>query len=287
MIKTNRYELVNIFIFSISSILTGPVALAGIAIESINQTICGPAEPALFEQWSVAAGKPSEIRTAEDKYIEDVSLIIRPSQTLRGYKLKSLTRLSDQPTKGYVLIVQGNAMLADQIVYRFQDFTSVGYDVYVFDYRGYGRSDGIPRFKAILDDYRSLIEHLDALPYESARFYGMSFGGVVLMNALRGRSKNMRVVIDSTRSRFEKYGCPSENDAIENLPADCSNFLFITGLQDRIVTPKASNTLVNRAKECGANIYIDPDLNHPMMDRNDALQTRRMQVVTKFLFQSE
>ena len=56
-----------------------------------------------------------------------------------------LQGLHAQPGKGvargYLLVVQGNAMLADQIITHFDPFARSGYDVYIFDYRGYGRSE--------------------------------------------------------------------------------------------------------------------------------------------------
>ena len=61
-------------------------------------------------------------------------------------------------------------MLADQIIGSFQDYASAGYDVYLFDYRGYGSSEGKPRLRAILSDYGEIIDHLDSLPYNS-RFF--------------------------------------------------------------------------------------------------------------------
>ena len=41
---------------------------------------------------------------------------------------------------GYLLVAQGNAMLADQILGELQYFRKLDVDVYVYDYRGYGLS---------------------------------------------------------------------------------------------------------------------------------------------------
>jgi hypothetical protein len=117
-------------------------------------------------------------------------------------------------------------MLADQIVTDYLPFTSAGYDVYIFDYRGYGRSDGKARLKAILSDYSEIIAHLDSSAYSNRLFYGLSFGGMVILDALKDDAGDNRMVIDSTPSRFSDYGCPVEHDPLENLPENSSNILI-------------------------------------------------------------
>ena len=240
-----------------------------------------------FTQWSNAAGEPDTSRIAEIANIEDISLTTQDGRILRGYKLRASQEKSRGAAKGYLLVVQGNAMLADQIIGSFQDFASSEYDVYLFDYRGYGRSEGTPRFKAILSDYGEIIDHLDALAYSKSRYYGMSFGGVVLVNALKKKPGNKRAVIDSTRSRFSFYGCPEEYDPVGNLPEDCSNFLFIVGLEDRVVIPEASKELFDTAKRRGASVLKDSEFGHPFMDRDRSLHERRMKAVRSFLFAPE
>ena len=253
----------------------------------VEQSICGLKEPIYFTQWSNAAGEPDTSRIAGIANIEDISLTTKDGRILRGYKLKASLGESRSTAKGYLLVVQGNAMLADQIIDGFQEFASSGYDVYLFDYRGYGRSEGKPRFKAILSDYGEIIDHLDSLSYSKSRFYGMSFGGVVLLDALKTKSGEKRAVIDSTRSRFSYYGCPEKHNPVRNLPEDCSNFLVIVGLADRVVTPEASKELLDTAHRRGASVLKDPQLGHPFMERDRSLHKRRMQAVRSFLFAPE
>lgn len=83
--------------------------------------------------------------------------------------------------KGYLLIAQGNAILADQILSSFAQFANAGLDVYIFDYRGYGRSGGKRWLKAIVSDYREIIESLNSLEYSAHRFYAMSFGASLFL----------------------------------------------------------------------------------------------------------
>ena len=63
---------------------------------------------------------------------------------------------------GYVLLVQGNAMLAKTLARPLRVFQNAGLDVFLFDFRGYGRSQpGEPRVSAIIQDYSEIISALN------------------------------------------------------------------------------------------------------------------------------
>ncbi|MCG8486483.1 MAG: alpha/beta hydrolase, partial [Chromatiales bacterium] len=227
------------------------------------------------------AGTPDPSRLAGFSNIENYSITTKDRRTLRGYKLHASSPLG--AVKGYLLLAQGNAMLADQIAAEFLPFTSAGYDVYLFDYRGYGQSDGKARLKAILSDYSEIITHLDSSAYSNRLFYGLSFGGMILLDALKDKSGENRLVIDSTPSRFSIYGCPLAHDPVENLPENSSNALIIVGGRDKVVTSEMSKELVDTAQNRGASLLRDADLAHPFMDVDSLLHNRRMQAVRTFL----
>ena len=274
--RVKRLAAITLFV----SLLVCTTSWAG---SNLEKSVCGLEEPILFKGWSQAAGTPDRTRLSSLKNIETISIKSKDHRILRGYKLGKQSSKNIGTTQGYLLVVQGNAMLAEHIIGQFQPFTENGYDVCVFDYRGYGRSEGKPRFKGILSDYREIVDHLNSLGYQNSVFYGLSFGGVVLLNALKDKPGNKRVVIDSARSRFSKYGCPKDNDPINNLPENCSNFLVIAGQKDRVVTPEASKALLKLAKQRGASILEHPKLNHPFMDMNRSLHNYRMNAVRFFL----
>lgn len=259
------------------------VCITSWAGSNLEESVCGLEEPILFKGWSQSAGTPGSTPLSGFKNIESISIESKDHRILRGYKFRGQFSKNIGTTQGYLLVAQGNAMLAEHIIEQFQPFTENGYDVYVFDYRGYGRSEGKPRFKGILSDYKEIVGHLNSLGYQNSIYYGLSFGGVVLLNALKGKLDNKRVVIDSARSRFSKYGCPKNNDPINNLPKNCSNFLVIAGQKDRVVTPDASKELLKLAKQRGASILEHPKLNHPFMDMDRSLHDYRMNVVRFFL----
>src|SRR4026209_765975 len=68
--------------------------------------------------------------------VERLKFATRDGLTLAGYKLAAVN-----PT-AYLLVAQGNAMLADQLIADLQTFRDRGWDVYIYDYRGYGQSQG-------------------------------------------------------------------------------------------------------------------------------------------------
>lgn len=250
----------------------------------LEQSICGQKEAFVFWLWSSVAGRPDPARTDGIKHLEDVAFTTKDKRILRGYQLKAHSPEGQAlAAKGYLLVAQGNAMLAEQVIETFNEFAHSGYDVYLFDYRGYGRSEGRRRLKAILSDYREIIGHLDSLPYAKRRFYGMSFGGIVLLNALVGTSETARLVIDSTPSRLSDYGCPNRHDPVNNLPQDSAQVLLIVGDKDSVVTPDMSKELAAVASMRGATLLQDPDLAHPFMDRDIRLHNRRLGAVKAFL----
>ena len=171
-------------------------------------------------------------------------------------------------------------MLADQIVLDFQPFADAGYDVFVFDYRGYGRSQGRRRLRAMLSDYRDIITNLDSRGYAFRAFYGMSFGGIVLLDALREDSVDKALIVDSSPSRLSDYGCPREHDPVRNFPPDGAEALVIVGEKDSVVTTAMSRDLVQRAKQAGAQIVEDAQFGHPFMDGQTV---RRFGMIRDFL----
>ena len=244
----------------------------------LEDPICGRfKEPFVFWLWSSTAGKPDPDRLKQNDNIKDISLKTVDGKILRGYKLSSSSR-SD--AAGYLLVAQGNAMLADQIIDSFSEVSNAGYDVFVFDFRGYGRSEGKRRLRAILSDYREIKNYLDTLPYKNRAFYGMSFGGIVLLDALQGDNMDKIVVIDSVPSTLSNHGCPANHDPINTVASLSGTSLFIFGDQDRVVTRAASMALSERAKDIAQNVLVIDHFGHPFMDGN---ANERMNMIREFL----
>lgn len=154
--------------------------------------------------------------------------------------------------------------------------------MYLYDFRGYGRSEGRRRLKAIVSDYRAILARL-ADDYPRRLVYAMSLGGIIFLDAHDPRHPPQRVVIDSSPSRLSGYGCPADYDPVRHLPADCHRFMFIAGERDGVVSPAMSAELREHAARCGARVIVDPDFGHPFMDPDVAVHRRRMQLIADFL----
>lgn len=88
----------------------------------------------------------------------------------------------DIDPQGAILFFHGNGGNISTRLKRYQAFTKIGYRVFAFEYRGYGKSTGKPSEKAIDQDlpflYRFLEKHS---PDEVAQLivYGSSLGGAI------------------------------------------------------------------------------------------------------------
>ena len=269
-------------------VMSSGCAAAGPAADRVSQnlerSVCGLQEPFLFWLWSRLAGSPDANRLAGLHHVDDIRFETADGRILRGYKLRA-TSHDGQPVaaRGYLLVMQGNAILADQILGEFSAFAAGGLDVYVYDFRGYGRSGGKRRLRAIISDYVEIRETLDAADYAEGYIYAMSFGGIALLNGLAGQNGPDRLVIDSTPARLSDHGCPPEFDPVSHLPADCRHCLFIVGERDSVVTPSMSRELVEAAARRGATVLRDDVFAHPFMDAGPSVHRRRLRLVEDYL----
>jgi len=249
----------------------------------LETSVCGIKEPFLFWLWSHAAGRADKSRLAGLEGVEDISFTSQDGRVLRGYRLRGRT---EQP-RGYLLVLQGNAILADQLIGEFVRYAKSGYDVYMYDYRGYGRSQGKRRLKAIVSDTREILAALNTKSYKRRLVYAFSFGGIVLLDGFDDSLKLDRVVIDSSPSRLSDYGCPKIYDPVMHLPNDCSHFMLISGRRDTVVTPAMSKELLSLAAQRKASVISDVDFAHPFMDPDPSNHQERMKLIEQFLLQQE
>jgi alpha/beta superfamily hydrolase len=242
--------------------------------------VCGAIrEPFMFWLWRSMAGSPDPKRVAHIRDLEPIRFKARDSIELGGYKLAAI-----QP-RGYLLVALGNAMLADQLVADLQAFRDLGLDVYIFDYRGYGISKGKSRLAGIAGDYAEIVSYLNDRGYAKRLLYGISMGGVILLNAV-GRSQNYtRLVVDSSPSRISDFGCPERYDPVEHLSQDSSKVMIVSGAKDQVVPPWQMDELIRVAKSQRGHVLQDPEFAHPYQDSNPATHRRRQNEVAKFLLQ--
>jgi alpha-beta hydrolase superfamily lysophospholipase len=266
--------------------LLGGCATASTAPEAntdLEESVCNVVlEPFAFWLWQRSAGTPYLRDGRLPANVEVIHHRTQDGRVLYGYRLKASTEPGAAP-KGFVLVAQGNATLAERLVGRLRGLAESGYDVYLYDYRGYARSEGKRRLKAIVSDYQELYAELSRDRPGERLLYGMSFGGIVLLKVIASGAGFDRAVLDSTPSTVSNYGCPRHYDPVANLPADASRLLLISGARDRVVAAEDSAALVDAAAARGARSVRSPDFAHPFMDKDPAVAGARQQLIHGFL----
>jgi alpha/beta superfamily hydrolase len=249
-----------------------------------EDAICGSIkEPLVFWLWSTIPPAPDKNRIQDSRFITPVEFEASDGAVLRGYKYVSNDgKYNKTHARGYVLVALGNAMIADQIISDFKAFAAENLDVYIFDYRGYGNSDGKRRINAFIEDYRELTAYLNE-SYERAMLHGISIGGVVMMNVIGSGAIYDAAVIDSSPSTLSNYGCPKRIDPVSNVPDDSQKLLIITGKKDTVLNEAQTSELRILAESHGARTINDDDFAHPFMDRNFMTHQKRMQLVLDHL----
>ena len=91
------------------------------------------------------------------------------------------------PRQGSVLFLHGNAENMSTHIASVAWLPGAGFDVFLFDYRGYGRSAGEPSLDGLQQDFRAALQTLLAMPEvdpERIVVFGQSLGGALAITAL-------------------------------------------------------------------------------------------------------
>lgn len=274
-------------VFTISLLMAGSCsgAYGGSDMPGREDTICGPIkERFVFWMWSRMAPTPNPLRATGNDNIDAIFFVTGDGRKLSGYKFAAHDQ-GGKPVepRGYVLMALGNAMIADQMIGELGSYARAGYDAYIYDYRGYGLSEGKRRINAIIEDYREIVADLNS-KYQRKLLYGVSLGGMVMMNVIGSGVEFDAAVIDSAPSRLSTYGCPSRIDPVNQLSeAVAPKILFITGKRDQVLGPKDTRELREKGAALGAVTVDDEQFAHPYMDRSYEVQRRRARLVEDYL----
>lgn len=253
-------------------------AVFALPASPLEQSVCGPLREWLaFRMWSSAAGTPNLHAFREMPNVEAISHVTSDSRTLRGFRISAAS-----PRKGAVLFAQGNAMLADQMLRPLRLIADSGLDVFVYDFRGYGQSEGAAYLKAIVSDYVELANAIGKAHPGKLYFYGVSFGGIVLLNVLGSAPPVSATLIDSSPSTVSDLGCPSSYDPVARIPAEASSILVIMGEQDDVIPPARSAELANKVTANGGQAIRHAQFSHPFMDPDQATARSRLKMAIEF-----
>lgn len=100
-----------------------------------------------------------------------------------GSVLNGLFFRSKATSKGLVFYLHGNADNLQRWGEFAVDFTTIGYDVFIYDYRGYGKSTGSSTKINIHADAFSMLDWVKVnIPHSNIIIYGRSLGSAIASN---------------------------------------------------------------------------------------------------------
>jgi len=231
-----------------------------------EEQVCGifGLETAMFDAWRRIANRAASVRPVDGYQYEPVTVELSDGVTLSGYRISAL--VENSPSRA-LLFLQGNAMRADQLRSELTYFVDRGFDVFIFDYRGYGKSGGTPLLKAISSDQSSVISVIRGRSYDQVFLYAISIGGVLALGPHMQIGAFEAIAVDSSPAKLPWYAfCPSEYNPIANLPNETSNIIVISGGRDTVIYASDVKPLGRAIKASGGEYRHEPNFGHPLMD---------------------
>ena len=133
---------------------------------------------------------------------EDVALETTDLLKLHGWKL-----LAKGEVLGTVLFFHGNGENISTHFANVHWLTDYGYDVYLFDYRGYGQSEGVAQLDAVINDAEIMIAYgvKQLLKNENLIVMGHSLGGSLALHAVAHSQYKERIKTLITVEAFADY----------------------------------------------------------------------------------
>ena len=150
---------------------------------------------------------------------------------------------------------------------RVSAFRQLGFSVLMFDYRGYGRSQGnFPNESQLYEDSQATwnyLRHVRNIPSEQILIYGESLGGAIALNLAVKHPEAGGLIMQSSftsmaetvkRSNFFRFFPISlilteEFDSLSKIRALQIPVLFLHGTADSVVPPDMSQRLYDAAPE--------------------------------------
>lgn len=210
----------------------------------------------------------------------------------------------DTDAKGLLLVAHGNAQNLSSHYTSWIWLLEAGYELFIFDYRGYGQSEGKANIIGSIKDTSAALDYIER-SYEGDYFVcGQSLGGTILLNALQNRdnSRIKSVIIDSTFRGFSDITSDKMNglwltwpfqwipylslsdkyDAKNKVAGLNKPLLFIHGSLDTTISANNSWQLFELSKP-PREIWIVKNTNHTQAFMNENVRKDLLQ----FLHASE
>ncbi len=158
-----------------------------------------------------------------------------------------------------ILFCHGNAGNISHRLEKIKFFQGLGCNIFIFDYRGYGRSKGAPSEKGLYNDAQGAYNFLLSRKIHPEQIigYGESIGGAVIID-LASKNRLAALIIDSAFSNskdmvnilypFLPYWLLSSRwDSLNKIRTITAPKLIIHSINDEIVPYKLSRKLFESA----------------------------------------
>ncbi|WP_345985203.1 alpha/beta hydrolase [Sulfurimonas sp. HSL-1656] len=138
--------------------------------------------------------------------------------------------------RGTVMVVHGNAQNISAHFLGFDWLVRAGYEVFIFDYRGYGASEGSPGLEGAVEDTEAALAYVLARRGGRVTVIGQSLGGALLFNALarQGTERIALAVFDSTFASLPQAGREALDRSVVGWPVQWGASLALTDRFDPI-----------------------------------------------------
>jgi alpha-beta hydrolase superfamily lysophospholipase len=188
-----------------------------------------------------------------------------------GTRLHAWKLHPKEHSKGLVFVAHGNAQNLSAHFASWVWLVERGFELFIFDYRGYGQSEGETSIPGAIEDTKAALAYIEA--HHSGEYVacGQSLGGTMLLNALakRDNSRITAVVIDSTFRGFADIASDKmdqifitwpfqwipylsldeEFDAAAHITDLSVPLLLLHGSADAVISPNDSWQLFELARE--------------------------------------
>lgn len=221
----------------------------------------------IFQDQIVFQGKTlaHDFRFDFDQPFEEHFIKVSRQDSLHAILFKT-----DADARGLVLYFHGNADNLNRWGTYAIDFTSLGYDVLMVDYRGYGKSSGQPNEMVFYQDAQTVYDWArDHIPHFKLVIYGRSLGAAVASNlAANNRAALLFLETPFDELKAALYGMPARykfsNE--EAIPKVNYGIVIVHGTNDWVVPLRSALRLKPLLKPGDSFVVVDEgghnDLRH-------------------------
>jgi pimeloyl-ACP methyl ester carboxylesterase len=191
--------------------------------------------------------------------------------------LNALLFRTTQPAKGLILYFHGNADNLQRWGNYAIDFTSLGYDILMPDYRGYGKSTGTPNEVTLYRDAEVVLKWAQTtIPHSKLILYGRSLGSAIASNlALTAKPEFLilETPFDELNSALYTFSSRYKFPTKDFLPKMTCKKVIIHGTSDWVVPLSSALRLKPLLKDGDQFVIIKNGSHNNLRDFSDYHKT--------------